>query len=197
MSDTMAKKKVKNNDDNQSIDEIFGKQPESKLEIDPDTGLVEQVFEEPMDLEKQLFTKNHNRAQALKDLWYADLQENLAKMKGSEEAKKEMTFMMIVNNVMDLMMGCVPDDLAVELSFALDNTIALSLVNKKYDCDLIEEERKAISIVKREDYDTDDDFARALEAIEDHWWSIGQPQLDMRSASDAIIEMMKKYGLND
>ena len=75
--------------------------------------------------------------------------------------------------------------------------IALSLVNKKYDCDLIEEERKAIEIVKREDYDTDDDFARALEAIEDHWWSIGQPQLDMRSASDAIIEMLRKYGLND
>lgn len=197
MSDTMAKKKEKKEEDNQSIDEIFGKQPESKLEIDPDTGLVEQVFEEPMDLEKQLFTKNHNRAQALKDLWFEDLQKNLAEMKGSEDAKKEMSFMMIANNIFDLMMGCVPDELALELSFALDNTIALSLVNKKYDCDLIDEERKAISIVKREDYDTDDDFARALEAIEDHWWSIGQPQLDMRSASDAIIEMMKKYGLND
>ena len=118
-------------------------------------------------------------------------------MKGSKEVKDEMSFMMVVNNVIDLMMGCIPDDLALELSYALDNTIALSLVNKKYDCDLIEEERKAISIVKREDYDTDDDFARALEAIEDHWWSIGQPQLDMRSASDAIIEMLRKYGLND
>ena len=192
----MANKKPKK-DEGESIDEIFGKQPESKLKIDPDSGLVEQVFEEPLDLDKQLFGKNHNRSQALKDLWYEDLQKHLKEMKGSEEVKKEMTFMMIVNNVIDLMMGCVPDDLALELSYALDNTIALSLVNKKYDCDLIEEERKAISIVKREDYDTDDDFARALEAIEDHWWSIGQPQLDMRSASDAIIEMLRKYGLND
>ena len=41
------------------------------------------------------------------------------------------------------------------------------------------------------------DFARALEAIEDHWWSIGQPQLEMRSASDAIVEMLRKYGLNE
>ena len=192
----MAKKKVKN-DDNPSVDEIFGKQPETKLNIDPDTGLVEQVFEDSIDINKQLFEKNHNRAQALKDLWYEDLQKSLAEMKGSEDAKKEMSFMMIANNVIDLVMGCVPDELALELSYALDNTIALSLVNRKYDCDLIDEERKAISIVKREDYDTDDDFARALEAIEDHWWSIGQPQLDMRSASDAIIEMMKKYGLND
>jgi hypothetical protein len=192
----MAKKKVKN-DDNPSVDEIFGKQPETKLNIDPDTGLVEQVFEDSIDINKQLFEKNHNRAQALKDLWYEDLQKSLAEMKGSEDAKKEMSFMMIANNVIDLVMGCVPDELALELSYALDNTIALSLVNRKYDCDLIDEERKAISIVKREDYDTDDDFARALEAIEDHWWSIGQPQLDMRSASDAIIEMLRKYGLND
>ena len=193
----MAKKKTKESTDNQSIDEIFGKQPEPRLEVDPNTGLVEQVFDEPLDLEKQLFTKNHNRSQALKDLWYEDLQKNLEKMKGSDDAKKEMTFMMVVNNVLDLMMGCVPDELALELSYALDNTIALSLVNRKYDCDLIDEERKAIEIVKREDYDTDDDFARALEAIEDHWWSIGQPQLEMRSASDAIIEMLRKYGLND
>ena len=193
----MAKKKVKKEEDNQSIDEIFGKQPEPKLEIDPNTGLVEQVFEDPIDLEKQLFTKNHNRAQALKDLWYEDLKKSLDNMKESEDIKKEISFMMIANNVIDLVMGCIPDDMALELSYALDNTIALSHVNKKYNCDLIEEEKKAISIVKREDYDTDDDFARALEAIEDHWWSIGQPQLDMRSASDAIIEMLRKYGLND
>ena len=51
--------------------------------------------------------------------------------------------------------------------------------------------------MKREEYDTDDDFARAMEAIEDHWWSIGQPQLEMRSASDAIVEMLRKYGLNE
>ena len=194
----MAKKKtVEKKEENLSVDEIFGKQPESKLEIDPNSGLVEQVFEDPIDLEKQLFTKNHNRSQALKDLWYADLQKNLENVKESDDVKKEMSFMMIANNVFDLIMGCIPDDMALELSYALDNTIALSLVNKKYDCDLIEEERKAISIVKREDYDTDDDYARALEAIEDHWWSIGQPQLDMRSASDAIIEMLRKYGLND
>ena len=192
----MAKKKEKV-DDNPSIDEIFGKQPESRLEIDPNTGVVEQVFDDPIDMDKQLFEKNHNRSQALRDLWYADLQKSLENMKGSEDAKKEMSFMMIANNVLDLIMGCVPDDLALELSYALDNTIALSLVNRKYDCDLIEEERKAISIVKREDYDTDDDFARALEAIEDHWWSIGQPQLEMRSASDAIVEMLRKYGLNE
>lgn len=184
-------------EDNPSIDEIFGKQNESKLEIDPDTGLVEQVFEEGIDIDKQLFGKNPNRVRALMDLWYENLKESLDKSNVPDDKRNEMIFDMVANNVIDLMMGCVPDDMALEMSFALDNTIALSLVNKKYDCDLIDEERKAISVVKREDYGTDDDFARALEAIEDHWWSIGQPKLEMRSASDAIIEMLRKYGLNE
>ena len=127
----MANKKPKKDEGNESIDEIFGKQPESKLKIDPDSGLVEQVFEDPIDLDKQLFGKNHQRSQALKDLWYEDLQKHLKEMKGSKEVKDEMSFMMIVNNVIDLMMGCIPDDLALELSYALDNTIALSLVRSR------------------------------------------------------------------
>ena len=104
---------------------------------------------------------------------------------------------MSVNSVMDMIMGCVPDDIALEISYALDHTIALALVNKKYDCDLLEEEKKAVSIVKREDYDTDDDYARAIEAIYGHWWTISQPQLDMRNANDAILEMLAKYKLNE
>ena len=72
----MAKKKEKV-ENNPSIDEIFGKQPESRLEIDPNTGVVEQVFDDPIDLDKQLFEKNHNRSQALRDLWFADLQKSL------------------------------------------------------------------------------------------------------------------------
>ena len=63
--------------------------------------------------------------------------------------------------------------------------------------ELLEEEKKAVSIVKREDYDTDDDYARAIEAIDDHWWTISQPQLDMRNANDAILEMLAKYKLNE
>ena len=97
----------------------------------------------------------------------------------------------------DLIMECVPEDIALEVSYSLDHTVALALVNKKYDCDLLEEEKKAVSIVKREDYDTDDDYARAVEAIDEHWWSISQPQLDMRNASDAILEMLRKYKLNE
>ncbi|MCQ2052517.1 MAG: hypothetical protein MJZ03_01035 [archaeon] len=193
----MTTRKNIRNEDDKSANNVLDKPSDTKLEIDPNTGLVENVFDDAIDVDKQLFKKNPRRVRALKDLWYDELQNALANSDGSEEAKREMIFMMIANNILDIILGCVPDETALEVSYALDNTIALSHVNKKYDCDLIEEERKAISIVKREDYDTDDDFSRALESIEDHWWSIGQPQLGMRSANDAIIEMLRKYELNE
>ena len=126
-----------------------------------------------------------------------EIQAEIEKETDSEDGKRHLAFLMSVNSVLDLIMGSVSDDIALELSYALDHTIALSLVNKKYDCDLLEEEKKAVSIVKREDYETDDDYARAVEAIDDHWWTISQPQLDMRNANDAIIEMMAKYKLNE
>lgn len=193
----MTMKKNIKNEDEKSANGVFDEPLDTKLKIDPNTGLVENVFDETIDVEEQLFKKNPRRVRALRDLWYDELQNTLDKNGGSEEMKREMIFMMIANNILDIVMGCIPDETALEVSYALDNTIALSHVNKKYDCDLIKEEKKAISLVKREDYNTDDDFSRALEAIEEHWWSIGQPQLGMRSANDAIIEMLRKYELNE
>lgn len=188
----------KNKDESVSIEDIFDLR-EPKLSINPDTGLVEQVFEEDdkVNLEKQLWGKNPKRSQALRDLWFEDLQKIVEEGKEPDNVKKELAFLMTTNNVIDLIMGALPEDLALEVSYSLDNTIALALVNKQYDCDLLEEEAKAVGIVKREDYKSDDDYQRALEAIEEHWWSIGQPQLEMRSANDALIETMRKYGLNE
>jgi hypothetical protein len=193
----VARKKVKQ-EENPSIDEMF-KTVEPKVKVDPDTGLIEQVFEEDekVDLEKQLWDKNPRRSQALLDLWYDELHNAVEKETDSEDGKKHLAFLMTANSVIDMIMECIPEDMALELSYALDHTIALALVNKKYDCDLLEEEKKAVAIVKREDYQTDDDYARAVEAIDDHWWSISQPQLDMRNANDAILEMLAKYKLNE
>jgi len=169
------------------------------IEIDENSGLIEQIFDkdEEITLDKQLWGKNPKRTQALKDLWYDDLQKAVDEDKSPKEAKKSLTFMMTTNSVMDMIMECLPPELALEVSYSVDNFIALGLVNKKYDVDIAEELEKAISQIKREDYDTDDDFKRALEAIEDHWWSIGQPALGKKNANDAIIEMLSKYGLNE
>lgn len=169
------------------------------IEIDNDSGLINQVFDDDasIPLDKQLWGKNPKRTHALKDLWYDDLQKIVDEEKGPDSAKKELAFLMTSNSIIDLIMNCIPAELALEVSYSLDHTIGLALANKKYDVDLMDEEEKALSEIKRDDYETDDDYQRALEAIDEHWWSIGQPGLEMKCANDVIIEMLAKYELNE
>ncbi|MFA6679461.1 MAG: hypothetical protein WCR96_03095, partial [Candidatus Methanomethylophilaceae archaeon] len=76
------------------------------VEIDENSGLIEQVFDKDEDitLDKQLWGKNPKRTQALKDLWYDDLQKAVDEDKSPGEAKKSLTFMMTTNSVMDMIM---------------------------------------------------------------------------------------------
>lgn len=184
---------------NITADDLPFKVVEPKIKVDPNSGLIEQVFEDDkkVDPEKQLWKKNANRTHALRDLWFDDLLNSLEENKTPPEAQKEVAFMMTSNSILDFIMDSVPTEVALELSYALDHMLGMSLVNKKYNVDLVAEEDKAMSIVKREDYDSDDDFHRAMEDLQQHWWTLGQVKLDMRSPDDAIYETMKKYGLNE
>lgn len=170
-----------------------------KMKIDGDTGEISAIFEdEGLDPQEQLWNKNPRRTRAMRDLWYDDMMQSIEEDPDmSQEAKMDLQFMMATNSVLDLVMDSLPEDLAMELSFCLDSTLGLAIVNKRNRVDLMEEYYKALEVVKREDYSTDDEYERALEALEDHWWSIGQPALGMRSANDSIIEALSKYGLNE
>jgi len=183
------KKKRTNRDDRQ----------ETRAEINPETGEIGTVFnDDVMVAGKQLWEKNPRRTMAMRDLWFDGLTQSIEEDDSiTPEGKKEMAFMMATNSVLDVIMEAVPEDLAMELSFCLDSTLGLAIVNKNHNVDLMEEYYKAVGLLKREDYNSDDEFERALDALEEHWWSIGQPALKMRSANDSIIEALAKYGLNE
>lgn len=172
---------------------------ETRAEINPETGEISTVFNDDILVAgKQLWEKNPKRTMVMRDLWYNDLIRSIEEDDSiTPEGKKEMAFMMATNSVLDVIMESVPEDLAMELSFCLDSTLGLAIVNKNNNVDLMEEYYKAAGLLKREDYGSDDEFGRALEALEEHWWSIGQPALKMRSANDSIIEALAKYGLNE
>jgi len=174
-------------------------EPETRVEINPETGEISTVFnDEEMVAQKQLWDKNPKRTMAMRDLWYDDMNQSLDEDSSmSPEARREMAFMMATNSVLDIVMEALPENLAMELSFCLDSTLGLAIVNRSNGVDLMEEYYKALEVLKREDYGSDDEFERAIQALEEHWWSIGQPALKMRSANDSIIEALGKYGLNE
>ncbi len=166
-------------------------------EYDPNAALFgndEEIPEEER-LFKQLFGKNPRRVSALSDLVYEDLEEMMKSDEIPEEGKMKFLFKMAVNSILDIIMESSPDDVAEEMSYALDSYLGVALTNQKYGVDLFKEQRKAILSVDPKKFENNEQYELALEAFEEEWWSIPQPLLEKRNPNDAITESMRKYGL--
>jgi hypothetical protein len=160
---------------------------------------INDLFEEEPEIpvEEQLWGKNPRRAQLLRDLWFDLIAEQINEEKElPEDAKRELLFMMTVNSVLDMVLESLPDDMSLELSYCLDHMMGLSVVNRKYDVDLLEANYEVVSKIKREDYVTDEEFEAAVSEKEEKWWTVGKQLLGGRSPNDAIAEALSRYGLN-
>ncbi len=152
--------------------------------------------EEMIRIEDQLWGKNPRRSTALKDLWLDLMAEAIDADEKPESAKREMLFLMAANNILDMVMEALPEDLAMDLTISLDSLIGVSLVNRRFDVDIWENNYQAISKLKREDYDSDEEFEQAVKAMDERWWTVGKQALGGRTPNDAIVEEMSKYRLN-
>ncbi|MCL2712733.1 MAG: hypothetical protein FWD37_05635 [Methanomassiliicoccaceae archaeon] len=160
---------------------------------------INDVLSEEIEipLEEQLFGKNPKRTQLLRDLWFDQVAEQLDEEKDMpDEAKRELLFLMTANAVLDMVMDSVPEEMAADLSYFIDNMMAMAAVNQKYDVDILEACHETISKVKREEYATDEEFEAAVTDKEEKWWITGKQLLGGRSPNDAVAETLSKYGLN-
>lgn len=152
--------------------------------------------EETIELEAQIWGKNPRRSQALKDLWFKLMTESIDEEDKPEPVKRELLFLMTANNVMDMIMESVPDELALEISYCFDSMIGLSMVNSRFEVDLVDANYEVLKKIKREDHATDESYEAAVKDIDERWWTIGKQLLGGRSPNDAIAEELGKYGLN-
>jgi len=162
-------------------------------------GTINEVFDdEPaIPLEAQLWGKNPKRTQLLRDIWFDSIIEQLNEEKEMpEEARRELLFMMAVNSVLDMVMESLPDELSLELSYCVDHMMGVAAVNQKYGVDLLEANYEVVSKIKRDSYDSDEDFEKAVIDKEEKWWTVGKQLLGGRSPNDAIAEALSRYGLN-
>ena len=158
--------------------------------------LFDNVDDECIPLESQLWGKNPKRTEALRDHWFKDMIEFADENNVPEEARKELVFSMTANSILDMMMESLPEDLALELSYCFDHMIGVVVANQRYGVDLLDAAYKSLEKVKREDFDTDEAFEKAIEEREEKWWTVGKQQLSGRSPNDVIAEALSRYGLN-
>lgn len=170
-------------------------------EIDPNAALFggDEPEKDPAEAHiQETFGKNPNRTSAIFNLFSKELMETVdGETELPEEAKRQLIFKMTANSVLDMVMESLSPDMAEEVTSCLDSYIGMCLVNKKFEVDLMGELRKAILEVKQEEGESDEDFGKRLESMEDSWWNIPQPKLNQRNPDDAIREEMRRYGLDD
>jgi len=167
---------------------------DDKLETVND--LFANVDDECIPLESQLWGKNPKRMEALRDLWLKEMIEFADENKVPEEGRNELVFTMTANSILDMMMESLPEDLALELSYCFDHMIGVVVANQRYGVDLLDAAYKSLEKVKREDFESDEAFEKAVEEREDKWWNVGKQQLSGRSPKDVIAEALSRYGLN-
>jgi hypothetical protein len=167
---------------------------------DPNAGLFggndPELSEEEM-ADKQLYEKNPHRVNALGDLCFDMMMEEIDAMDLPEEAKRKMIFTLSANSVLDLMFDSAPIDVGMDISFCFDMYLGVSLANKKFKVDLFKEHRDALMTVKRSDFPNDEAYDMGLREFEEKWWDLPQPLLDKRTPNDAILETLKRYGLTE
>ncbi len=146
----------------------------------------------------QLFGKNPNRTSAFSDLFSREMMETIDEDPDlPEEARRQLVFKMTANSVLDVVMECLAPDTAEEVAACLDGYIGMCIVNKKHQVNLMDELRQALLKVDQMEGESDEDFCRRINDLEDAWWSIPQPRLSGRTPDDAIHEEMRRYGLDE
>jgi len=167
---------------------------------DKHEGTINDMFDSDGDdmipVEHQLWGKNPKRVEALKDLWFAEMSEFAEKNDVPEEAKAEMVFSMAANSLLDMIMESIPEEMALEMSVSFDHLMGVFIANKRYGVDILDAAFESLKKVKREEYDTDEEFAAAVEEREERWWTVGKQILSGRSPNDVIAEALSRYGLN-
>ncbi len=167
-------------------------------ELDPNAALFggdEQEDPEKEHLE-MTFGRNPNRTSAMADLFLKDM---IATVENDPdipaEARPAMIFKMTANSVLDIVMESLDPDTREEVAASIDGYLGVCLVNTNFEVDLFGEMTKALTEVKQEDGESDEDFQRRLADMEDAWWGIPQPRLNGRNPSDAVTEQVRRYGL--
>jgi len=149
------------------------------------------------DATEVLFGKNAQRSYALKDLWYESLSQVVDEQIAPEENKREMMFLTLSNAMLDMMMDILPEEVGVILAQNMDDYLAVTLVNKKYDVDVLKSFQEEFVEKNGANFDDDESLEEALDEFQDKFWTTGRKELKGKSPNEAVEEALKQFELID
>jgi len=118
-----------------------------------------------------------SRSYIIRDLWFASIEESMAKESMPSPQKRERLFISVANALLDLVVNVMPDFMSEDMFQGLDHNLELTLVNKENKVDVLEM------------------FEAALAKFEDEWWNSALQELGGKSPDQSMQAMGRKYGL--
>ena len=145
--------------------------------------------------EKVIFGKNQNRSYALRDAWVPSLIEVISDKSVPQESREEVLFLTLTNALLDMTMDVVPEEMALAYARNLDDYITVTMVNQKYDVDLLKTFREDFKKSEGDNFCNEENLTSALAQFEEEWWNKPRDDLDGKTPNDALEEMAEKYSL--
>lgn len=140
--------------------------------------------------------KNGPRSYVLRDVWYESLSEVISKEIMPEENKREMLFLTLSNAILDLVMDIIPEDYAKVVADNIDDFLAVTVVNKENNIDLLSKFKEDFVKEKGDTFEDDEQLQAALEEFEDKWWNSKRKDLKGKSPNGCLEEAAKRYGID-
>jgi hypothetical protein len=176
------------------------KKPVKKEEKSVEEEVLEQVHEHEEHCEccggEDSSEKNGPRSYVLRDVWYESLSEVISKEIMPEENKREMLFLTLSNAILDLVMDIIPDEYAKVVADNIDDFLAVTVVNKENNIDLLAKFKEDFVKEKGDTFDDEEQLQVALEAFEDQWWNSKRKDLKGKTPNEALEEAAKRYGID-
>jgi hypothetical protein len=177
------------------------KKPVKKVEEKPVAEeVMEQVQEHAEHCEccggDDYSEKNGPRSYVLRDVWYESLSEVISKEIMPEENKREMLFLTLSNAILDLVMDIIPQDYAKVVADNIDDFLAVTVVNKENNIDLLAKFKEDFVKENGDTFDDDEQLQASLEGFEDQWWNAKRKDLKGKSPNEALEEAAKRYGID-
>lgn len=140
--------------------------------------------------------KNGPRSYVLRDIWYESLSDVIAKEEMPEENKREMLFLTLSNAMLDLVMDIIPEDYAKVVADNIDDFLAVTVVNKENNIDLLAKFKEDFVKEKGDTFEDEEQLQAALEEFEDKWWNSKRKDLKGKTPNEALEEAAKRYGID-
>ena len=114
-----------------------------------------------------------------------------------EENKREKLFLTLSNAMLDLVMDIIPSDYAKVVADNIDDFLAVTVVNKENNIDLLAKFKEDFVKEKGDTFEDEEQLQAALEEFEDKWWNAKRKDLKGKvSPNEALEEAAKRYGIS-